>query len=597
MTCERDAGRSRSERLPLFPARTWRLSRPVGWSARGHDETGRIGTGGLGSCPSVLGLSPSGTTRPDLGPAGALSASVEGRDRIRTTGRTGSLPHAVGFRSPVGWPGRAGGYSRPGTMPGPFGRVEDGPRHAEPPPFHEVTRHARQTPLRRPAPAQFAGAALSMIGAATAAGQEPRRGRPAPATGPASWASPALTRGGSSRSGIRSCSVTARRTATPSARPSIGGLTALTGTDHPVEAWRTFVQPGEAVGIKVVPNGYPGAHTSHELVLEVIAGLRSAGIKLKDMVVFDRYGLRIPRGPLSGDLARGRRLGGLDPGRLGSRPVGDQVRGQRPDRRLRPRRIRPVDARRPRAGPQGRPVLPLPPGPDRDTKRLDKIILLPCIKDHHAAGATGALKNMSHGLVNNVFRSHSSPSSRWSRSSPRWSAIRSSAGSASCTSWTASGASGRGAVRAAARVAVRLQRAAVRDRPGGDGPCGVGHPRRGAQEEGVPGVGAVGRLVADPSVAPGAAPLDRPEHLAQRGDRNHAQDRLAGLDQADRDGPERQMMDRFPVPSIGSIDHRRAPPPPPLPASAAYSSPVSRSSGNASPAAGESAARGRGRGR
>ena len=45
------------------------------------------------------------------------------------------------------------------------------------------------------------------------------------------------------------------------------------------------------------------------------------------------------------------------------------------------------------------------------TKRLDKIICLPCIKDHHAAGATGALKNMSHGLVNNVFRSHSSPQS------------------------------------------------------------------------------------------------------------------------------------------------------------------------------------------
>jgi len=45
------------------------------------------------------------------------------------------------------------------------------------------------------------------------------------------------------------------------------------------------------------------------------------------------------------------------------------------------------------------------------TKRLDKIIGLPCIKDHHAAGVTGALKNMSHGLVNNVFRSHSGPQS------------------------------------------------------------------------------------------------------------------------------------------------------------------------------------------
>src|SRR5205814_5560205 len=68
------------------------------------------------------------------------------------------------------------------------------------------------------------------------------------------------------------------------------GLVALTGADHPVEAWRIFVQPGEAVGIKVVPNGFPGAHTSPELILEVIDGLRSAGIRLKAMVVFDRIG-------------------------------------------------------------------------------------------------------------------------------------------------------------------------------------------------------------------------------------------------------------------------------------------------------------------
>jgi hypothetical protein len=40
-----------------------------------------------------------------------------------------------------------------------------------------------------------------------------------------------------------------------------------------------------------VPNGHPGAHTSPELVLEVIDGLHSAGIRNKDMVVFDRYGL------------------------------------------------------------------------------------------------------------------------------------------------------------------------------------------------------------------------------------------------------------------------------------------------------------------
>ena len=99
------------------------------------------------------------------------------------------------------------------------------------------------------------------------------------------------------------------------------GLTELTGADSPVEAWRTFVQPGEAVGIKVVPNGYPGAHTSPELVLEVIDGLKAAGIKPKDMVVFDRYGVEFLHGGLPEDPPGRRRVGGLtpvawDPGQL-----------------------------------------------------------------------------------------------------------------------------------------------------------------------------------------------------------------------------------------------------------------------------------------
>ena len=43
------------------------------------------------------------------------------------------------------------------------------------------------------------------------------------------------------------------------------------------------------------------------------------------------------------------------------------------------------------------------------TRRVNKIVLLPVLKDHGSAGVTGALKNMSHGLVNNVNRSHSTP--------------------------------------------------------------------------------------------------------------------------------------------------------------------------------------------
>ena len=41
------------------------------------------------------------------------------------------------------------------------------------------------------------------------------------------------------------------------------------------------------------------------------------------------------------------------------------------------------------------------------TRVVNKIVALPVLKDHGSAGVTGALKNMSHGSVNNVARSHS----------------------------------------------------------------------------------------------------------------------------------------------------------------------------------------------
>jgi uncharacterized protein (DUF362 family) len=39
-------------------------------------------------------------------------------------------------------------------------------------------------------------------------------------------------------------------------------------------------------------------------------------------------------------------------------------------------------------------------------KQVNKLINVPVLKDHQSAGVTLALKNLSHGLVNNVNRSH-----------------------------------------------------------------------------------------------------------------------------------------------------------------------------------------------
>jgi uncharacterized protein (DUF362 family) len=43
------------------------------------------------------------------------------------------------------------------------------------------------------------------------------------------------------------------------------------------------------------------------------------------------------------------------------------------------------------------------------TQRVNKFINLPVLKHHQSAGVTIALKNISHGVVNNVNRSHITP--------------------------------------------------------------------------------------------------------------------------------------------------------------------------------------------
>jgi hypothetical protein len=185
------------------------------------------------------------------------------------------------------------------------------------------------------------------------------------------------------------------------------GMKELTGADDGVQAWRSFFEPGDVVGIKVVPNGYPLAHSSPELMLEVIEGLKSAGVKTKDMVVFDRYKSEFMEARMHEAVPQGIPWGGLtsdnDPTQLQLKFSGnDPVAGYDPDQFMQMNLVHhghdPKDDRNYRSH-LGLLI----------TKRLNKLVLLPVLKDHGSAGVTGALKNMSHGLVNNVARSHSTP--------------------------------------------------------------------------------------------------------------------------------------------------------------------------------------------
>ncbi len=153
------------------------------------------------------------------------------------------------------------------------------------------------------------------------------------------------------------------------------------------------------------PVGNPLANTSSELMLEVIEGLKSAGVKLKDMFVFERYKQEFIAAGMHKAVPDGVRWGGLtpedDPSQLLIEwPGDDAVAGYDPDEFMTMDLVHnghdPKDDRNLRSH-LGLLV----------TRRVNKLVVLPVLKDHGSAGVTGALKNMSHGLVNNVARSHS----------------------------------------------------------------------------------------------------------------------------------------------------------------------------------------------
>jgi hypothetical protein len=186
------------------------------------------------------------------------------------------------------------------------------------------------------------------------------------------------------------------------------GIKTLTGATDAVEGWKHFFEPGDVVGIKVVPNGQPFSHSSFEMVLEVIDKLKACGVKARDIFVYDRYRTEFMEAGYHKILPADIRWGGLTPDESGqfgidySGFLSDPVAGYDRDAfvwmDLIPYGDDPKDDRLYRSH-LGKLV----------TRTLNKIVAIPVLKDHGSAGVTGALKNMSHGSVNNVDRSHHTP--------------------------------------------------------------------------------------------------------------------------------------------------------------------------------------------
>ena len=176
------------------------------------------------------------------------------------------------------------------------------------------------------------------------------------------------------------------------------GMDSLTGGTGP-ESWKMFFSPGERVGIKLNPVSRPYVISDPLVVREIIAGLESAGVKRKDIVVYDRYKEEFLAAGFDKWLPEGVRWSFAAQAYDG---VQQGIDGYDADHYLDMQLTMPgFDFKNERARRSY--------ASKYITSEVDKLVNLCLLKHHQSAGITIALKNLSHGLVNNVCRSHSSP--------------------------------------------------------------------------------------------------------------------------------------------------------------------------------------------
>jgi len=144
----------------------------------------------------------------------------------------------------------------------------------------------------------------------------------------------------------------------------------------------------DVVGIKINPSGAPACCSSPEIVKEIIKGLQSAGVATGNIVVFDRYAYEIDIGSYQIHLPTGIGVVGIQENKL-------DASGYDPNVYCQASFFGEWETRSYLAS--------------LVTQKLTKIINVPTMKDHSAAGVTGCLKNLGYGTFNNVARSHQSP--------------------------------------------------------------------------------------------------------------------------------------------------------------------------------------------
>src|SRR5258706_1323154 len=165
-----------------------------------------------------------------------------------------------------------------------------------------------------------------------------------------------------------------------------GGMRSLTSAKNDTDAWATFFSPSDVVGIKVNCSGAPNIMSSPEIVGGIVTNLIKVGLKPDQIYIYERfldqllsvhYERHVPEGVhiVAVETPRGSILG-YDPRTY----VEVSFFGEDDTRSNLVRLV---------------------------TERFTKIINVPNVKEHQAAGVTGCLKNIAYGNFANVASSPS----------------------------------------------------------------------------------------------------------------------------------------------------------------------------------------------
>jgi uncharacterized protein (DUF362 family) len=159
----------------------------------------------------------------------------------------------------------------------------------------------------------------------------------------------------------------------------------LTGCPDHRDAWARFFSPKDVVGIKVNCSGAPEINSNPELVGAIAENLVSIGVPPGNIHVYDRFTNQMRMVDFLAHAPRGINLEGAEDFR-GSILRYDPFTYVEVDffgeDDTRSNLFRPI------------------------SETYTKIINVPTMKEHRAAGVTGCLKNLAYGSFSNVARSH-----------------------------------------------------------------------------------------------------------------------------------------------------------------------------------------------